>query len=116
MTQQRIEAIADYKNMEPGKFLQAVGTDAYKWADAFMQIWGDKLQEVSHGLMIGWFANAMVTQHDKATAEIERLRGENAEYKSIFTRCRDIVAFHNGDDAEKVEAVRKTLLQKGSAQ
>lgn len=33
------------------------------------------------------------------------------EYMSIFRRCCDIVAFHAGDDGEKVEAIRKTMLQ-----
>lgn len=41
-------------------------------------------------------------------ADLER---ENAEYLSIFRSCRDIVAFHSGDDTEKVEAIRRTLLQ-----
>jgi len=50
-----------------------------------------------------------------STAEIERLRGENAEYNSIFTRCRDVVAFYDGSDEEKIEAIRKVLLQKGSS-
>jgi hypothetical protein len=42
-------------------------TDAAIWASAFIQMWGDKLHEVDEGLMIGWFANAMMRMVDGPT-------------------------------------------------
>lgn len=36
---------------------------------------------------------------------------QEAEYLSIFRRCVDIIEFHSGDDSEKVEAIRRTMLQ-----
>lgn len=45
----------DYKNMNCGDFLAAVGTDARKWADAFEQI----RPPTDHATMLGWFANAI---------------------------------------------------------
>ena len=35
---------------------------------------------------------------------------ENEALRSIFRRCVDIIAFHNGDDSEKLEAIRATML------
>lgn len=34
-------------------------TDALVWAEEFMKNFGDKLDQIDVGLMIGWFANAM---------------------------------------------------------
>jgi hypothetical protein len=39
--------------------------DAYIWADQFMATFGDRLQDIDMGLMIGWFANAMAVQEQK---------------------------------------------------
>ncbi len=36
-------------------------TDAMVWAEEFMKNFGDKLEQIDIGLMVGWFANAMVT-------------------------------------------------------
>lgn len=68
--------MTDYTKLDAGDFLQAVGTDAHKWASAFMQIWGCKLDQVDHGLMIGWFANAIMVQYDESEKVITTLRAE----------------------------------------
>ena len=40
--------------------------DGKKWADAFMELWGDKLEQVDHGLMLSWFCNAIMAGYDEA--------------------------------------------------
>lgn len=37
-------------------------TDAMVWAETFMEIWDDRLDEIDVGLMLCWFANAMAAQ------------------------------------------------------
>ena len=56
-----------YNNMQPGEFLQAVGMDGKLWTDAFMEMWGNRLSKVDHGLMLGWFCNAIMAGYDEAT-------------------------------------------------
>lgn len=56
------DTIPDYKNMQPGDFLQAIGMDSKKWTDAFMQIAPDATDEAT---MIGWFANAIMAGWDR---------------------------------------------------
>lgn len=34
--------------------------DAKVWADEFMRLFGDKRHEIDEGLMIAWFANAIM--------------------------------------------------------
>jgi len=41
--------------------------DAHKWAASFIQIFGSDLRRIDEGLMIGWFANAIMTTHDKVS-------------------------------------------------
>lgn len=36
-------------------------TDAMVWAEEFMKNFGDKKDQIDVSLMVGWFANAMVT-------------------------------------------------------
>lgn len=40
-------------------------TDAMVWAEEFMRNFGDKLDQIDRGLMVGWFANAMAAQERK---------------------------------------------------
>jgi len=89
-TNERVEAI-DYKNLDCGDFLKAVGTDAYKWADAFMQLWGAKLSEVDHGLMIGWFANAIMAQYDESRKAHEALKAENERLRARLEAAEDFI-------------------------
>lgn len=59
----------DYTAMDAPEMLAAVGCDAAKWAAAFCQTFAklhpDQLVP-DEGWMIGWFANAMMAQHDHA--------------------------------------------------
>lgn len=64
MTKTLAEEI-NYKSMSGGDFLQAVGMDGKLWTDAFIQMWGDKLNEIDHGLMLGWFCNAIMAGYDE---------------------------------------------------
>ena len=57
----------DYKNMSDGEFAKEVGTDARKWAEAFMQIFPDT--GLDEGIMIGWFANAIENGRDAGLAQ-----------------------------------------------
>lgn len=69
--------IVDYAAMSGPEFLEAVGVDAKKWTDAFVQLHGDKL--VEHNLLLGWFANAMMAMHDHLYGN-PPLNGDHVEY------------------------------------
>lgn len=43
-----------------------MGMDAQKWAQEFMRIWSGRWAEVDEGLMISWFANAIMRGYDEA--------------------------------------------------
>ena len=64
-----------YTDMSSGEFLKALGTDSYKWADAFMQIG----PTVDRETMMGWFANAIMAGNDcgvrRMMAELRPGRG-----------------------------------------
>lgn len=62
-----MEERIDYKNMTGPELLEALGTDAKLWADAFMQI--ALTRPIDHGTMIGWFANAIMAQYDACHRE-----------------------------------------------
>ena len=68
--------MTDYTAMTGGDLLQACGTDATKWAAAFMQhkekhdrrVAGWPHPEyVDEDMMICWFANAIMHTHDTIT-------------------------------------------------
>lgn len=53
---------ANYADMDDPALLEALGDDAYKWAEAFCQIkakMGWAPDDIDEGLMVGWFANAI---------------------------------------------------------
>lgn len=56
-----------YKEMNTQEFYAALGDDATKWAAAFRELVIDGGVTVDEELMIGWFANAIETAHDKRT-------------------------------------------------
>lgn len=41
--------------------------DAKKWAEEFMRLFGNKREEIDEGLMISWFASAIMVGYDHAT-------------------------------------------------
>lgn len=61
-----MEEAPDYKAMNAGDFLQAVGMDAEKWTEAYLQIWPSGNND--HATMIGWFANAIMAGYDRGDA------------------------------------------------
>ena len=76
--------MSDYTKLSGGALLEAVGDDAYKWAEAFCQIKaknGWTIDDIDHGLMLAWFANAIVHAQDVA-----RWRKERAENNPILDR------------------------------
>lgn len=62
---------------------KSVRMDAREWAREFLRIWGGRWAEVDEGLMIGWFANAIMRGYDEATWKnqltISDLRSKLAE-------------------------------------
>lgn len=50
-------------DLQAAKLLET--TDAMVWAEEFMKNFGDKLDQIDEGLMVGWFANAMAAQERK---------------------------------------------------
>ena len=62
--------------------------DAMVWADEFMRRFGERKTEIDHGLMLAWFATAIMTGHDwaerqqrariGALEEVLRVQGQNA--------------------------------------
>lgn len=68
----------NYAEMSPGEMYQTLGCDASKWAAAFCQMHpGTGLDE---GMMIGWFANAMMAQVDFQDGCQPILCGDHAEW------------------------------------
>ncbi len=60
--------MADYTKMTGGEVLEACGTDAAKWAAAFMQHRDKNGPDyVDESMMICWFANAIMNTHDIIT-------------------------------------------------
>lgn len=58
-----------------GERLAEMGTDAQKWADEFMAIFGERRDDIDSGLMIGWFANAIMAGHDEGYSKARDERG-----------------------------------------
>lgn len=67
----------DYRGMEEFEMLNALGDDASKWAEAFMQFkegWDKRGQKIDFDLMITWFSCAIETGHDVRTrADLESM-------------------------------------------
>src|SRR5258707_15656595 len=76
----------DYKAMQAGDMLAAMGDDARKWADAFCQL----NPGADWGLMLGWFASSIEHSND-----VRRWRRE----ARARARGSDIVPSHSGEDA-----------------
>lgn len=72
----KVETYVDYTKLEGADFLHALGTDANKWATAFMQRFPNGGYD--HGDMLAWFANAIVHAQDTATGHV--CNGDQMEY------------------------------------
>ena len=63
-------------------------SDAVVWADAFMEIWGHRLNEIDKELMIGWFANAIMAGYDlsnkKTNEKINELTRKFNDHESRY--------------------------------
>lgn len=68
--------MTNYNTMSAPEFLDAVGIDAQKWSEAFMQITKGSVDE---GDMIGWFSNAMMAMHDHLHGN-PIMNGDHAQY------------------------------------
>jgi hypothetical protein len=51
--------MTDYTLLDEPNFLEAVGDDAQKWADAFCQIAATHGHDIDYDWMVTWFANAI---------------------------------------------------------
>lgn len=63
----------DYTVMTPGRMIEAMGTDAMRWAIAFCQMkdkMGWQTGNIDVDLMIGWFASAIQSMRDSKTSVI----------------------------------------------
>lgn len=72
--------------------------DAQLWAKEFMRIWSGRWAEVDEGLMIAWFANAIMRGFDEASnrtraaAERDALKAQNADLEADYQRIiREII-------------------------
>lgn len=53
--------------------------DAKLWAQEFMRLFGERRQEIDEGLMLAWFANAIMRGYDEvATRACEWTGGDDA--------------------------------------
>lgn len=46
--------------------------DAQVWAKEFMSLFADRKEEIDEGLMIAWFANAIMTGYDHQRWQLEK--------------------------------------------
>src|SRR5688572_2805807 len=46
--------------------------DAADWAAEFMRLFGDKRDKIDEGLMIGWFANALMRGYDEHAWRVDK--------------------------------------------
>ncbi len=61
----------DYTTMTSPEMREACGTDAGKWAAAFMQyVQKHGPGYVNERQMIGWFANAIMNAHDAIEGDV----------------------------------------------
>lgn len=58
--------------------------DASVWAEEFIRIFAHRRDEIDEGLMIGWFANSIMTGYDHATS---KFRGEIETLRAQLEKC-----------------------------
>lgn len=71
------------KTMTASELLQTM--DARVWAQEFIRIFKDRKEDIDEGLMIGWFANAIMCGSDHMYWNMDeamgKLKAENEELK-----------------------------------
>lgn len=68
MTETELKPCPDYTLLKDGDLLRELGTDALKWAEAFLQhLHKYDKPPYDVGYILTWFANAMMAQHDRVT-------------------------------------------------
>lgn len=80
----------DYKAMPSHEMVQACGQDAHKWAQAFCQFYPPGSQAPDLELVIGWFANAMMTMWDVTNSNITHDDAALCDHISNLVRNRDL--------------------------
>ena len=58
----------DYTKMADGDLYKALGNDVTKWAAAFQQCIVDKNVPIDEDLMVTWFSNVIMADHDASGA------------------------------------------------
>lgn len=77
--------MTDYLAMTPGAMMAALGDDAERWADAFLQhVARNPSIATDRAVMIGWFAGAIEAATDRRRAR--------AVYRSAAAIQADVVA------------------------
>ena len=68
--------MTNYTKLDGPELLNAMGTDGYKWAEAFHQFNPDA--NVDEGVMLGWFCNAIMHTLDTERGTIHN--GDHLDY------------------------------------
>lgn len=101
-------------------------TDALVWAEEFMKNFGDRLNEIDTGLMIGWFANAFAAKESTrstddedgmvahARKELERIYEDSDVVEWMLGVIRSFAAYgHSGGSvATLIPQLTRLLEQK----
>jgi hypothetical protein len=77
-----------YAKMDGGEMISACGSDAMKWAEAFMEL--NPAANVELDVMIGWFANAMMTMWDVTNSNATHSDEALCDHISALVRNRDL--------------------------
>lgn len=65
-------------------------TDALVWAQEFMKIWQEQsIEMLDEDLMLGWFANAIMTGYDVARQKYEMVNAHETLMKHVLGEAYD---------------------------
>ncbi len=66
-------------------------TDALVWAQEFMKIWQEQpIEMLDEDLMLGWFANAIMTGYDAARQKYETVNKHDFIMQGIMSMSKKI--------------------------
>ena len=72
-------------DIDPLDLVKSQSRSAALWARSFMNGFCNDLSKIDEGLMLGWFANAMMAMHDSIyNNEIKLLRQKEDKLKSLL--------------------------------